>query len=116
MQLLLLAVYLFLVLQDLSFVQETQSQCSLLNFRQTGILSIECSVPLCARRIVDRLHSFGSTGLTLFGFYKISGIKSSHFSSYICSWFYKSGSCALPHKHSGDPDGKGYVKYSFIKS
>ena len=67
MQLLLLAVCLFLVLQDLSFVREAQSQCSLLNFLQIGILSIECSDPLSARRIVDRLHSFGSTGLTLCG-------------------------------------------------
>jgi len=30
-------------------------------------LSIECSDPLSARRIVDRLHSFGTTGLTSFG-------------------------------------------------
>lgn len=66
-QLLLLAVGVCLVLQDLSFVRETQSRCRLLNFLQIGILSIECSDPLSARRIVDRLHSFGSTGLTLFG-------------------------------------------------
>jgi len=54
-------------LQDFSFVRETRSQCSLLNFLQIGILSIECSDPLFARRIVDRLLSFGSTGLTVFG-------------------------------------------------